>query len=76
MRDAQAMGYRLAILPGMLLKTIYGACDAALASLKETHRHPTPLFDSEVREGFRRFGADEWDALRTRFRDRASEAAD
>jgi 2-methylisocitrate lyase-like PEP mutase family enzyme len=76
MRDAQAMGYRIAILPGMLLKTIYGACDAALASLKETHQHPTPLFDSEVREGFRRFGADDWDALRTRFRDPASEAAD
>jgi 2-methylisocitrate lyase-like PEP mutase family enzyme len=76
MRDAQAMGYRLTILPGMLLKTIYGACDAALASLKETHRHPTPLFDSEVKEGFRRFGADEWDALRTRFRDPEAEAAE
>jgi 2-methylisocitrate lyase-like PEP mutase family enzyme len=76
MRDAQAMGYRLAILPGVLLKTIYGACDAALAALKETHRHPTPLFDSEVKEGFRRFGADEWDAMRTRFRDPAAEAAE
>jgi len=69
MRDAQAMGYKLAILPGVLLKTVCGACDAALSALKETHRHPTPLFDSSVRDAFRRFGADEWDALRTQFRD-------
>ncbi len=57
--------------PGLLLKTVYGACDAALAALRETRRHPTPLFDASVRDGFRRFGADEWDALRTRFRDAA-----
>lgn len=77
MRDAQRMGYRLAILPGVLLKTVYGACDAALAALRETHRHPTPLFDASVRENFRRFGADEWDALRTRFRGEApAEAAE
>ena len=69
MRDAQAMGYRLAILPGVLLKTVYGACDAALKALRETHRHPTPLFDSTVQDAFRRFGADEWDAMRTRFRE-------
>lgn len=77
MRDAQGMGYRLAILPGVLLKTVYGACDAALAALRETHRHPTPLFDASVRDNFRRFGADEWDALRTRFREDApAEAAE
>jgi 2-methylisocitrate lyase-like PEP mutase family enzyme len=71
LRDAQAMGYRVAILPGVLLKTVYGACDAALAALKETHRHPTPLFDASVKDAFRRFGADEWDARRTRFREAA-----
>ena len=69
MGDAQAMGYRLAILPGVLLKTVYGACDAALKALRETDRHPTPLFDASVRDAFRRFGADEWDELRTRFRE-------
>jgi 2-methylisocitrate lyase-like PEP mutase family enzyme len=76
LRDAQAMGYKIAILPGMLLKAIYGACDAALATLKQTYRHPTPLFDGNVRDGFRRFGADEWDALRIRFRDPAAPAAE
>ncbi len=67
MDEAQAMGYRLAILPGVLLKTVYGACDQALAALRETNRHPTPLFNASVKDAFRRFGADEWDALRTRF---------
>jgi 2-methylisocitrate lyase-like PEP mutase family enzyme len=74
MRDAQRMGYRLVILPGMLTKTIYGAVDAALASLKENNRHPTPLFDATVHDAFRRFGADEWDVMRTRFRESAEAA--
>lgn len=73
MDDAQAMGYRLAILPGILLKTVYGACDQALAALQQDRRHPTPLFDSTVQNAFRRFGADKWDALRTRFRTPAAE---
>jgi 2-methylisocitrate lyase-like PEP mutase family enzyme len=68
MRDAQAMGYRVAILPGVLLKTIYGACDIALKSLRDNHRPPPPLADISVQDAFRRFGADEWDARRTRFR--------
>jgi 2-methylisocitrate lyase-like PEP mutase family enzyme len=76
LREAQLMGYSIAILPGVLLKTVYGACDAALAALKETHRHPTPLYDGNVRDAFRRFGADEWDALRVRFRDPPAPAAE
>jgi hypothetical protein len=60
----------------MLLKTVYGACDAALAALKKTHHHPTPLDDGNVRDGFRRFGADDWDVLRTRFRDPPATAAE
>jgi hypothetical protein len=70
------MGHSVAILPGMLLKTVYCACDAALAALKATHRHPTPLYDGNVRDGFRRFSAAEWDALRIRFRDPPAPAAE
>ncbi len=69
--DAQAMGYRLAIIPGLLLKTVLGACDAALAELKRTRVHPVPPGDPTVRQSFNRFGADEWDTYRTRFRDPA-----
>lgn len=74
--DAEAMGYRLAILPGLLLKSAYGAFDAALAALRQERRHPAPLFDASVREGFRRVGADEWDARRTQFRENPPRAAE
>ena len=62
------MGYKLAIVPGLLIKSVVGICDRMLAELKESHRHPPPVKEITVPEMFRRFGADEWDALRTRFR--------
>jgi len=65
LRQAEEMGYRLAILPGLMLKAAIEAGDAALAELKRTHQAP-PVTQS-VAQTFRRFGADEWDALRTRF---------
>ena len=69
--DAQKMGYRLAILPGLLITAVVGTCDAMLSELKRTHIHPVPADDPTVRQLFNRFGADEWDTLRTRFRDDA-----
>jgi 2-methylisocitrate lyase-like PEP mutase family enzyme len=69
LREAAALGFRLAIVPGLLLKATIGACDDALAALKATHAHPTPHGAMTVRDAFNRVGAREWDALRTRFRD-------
>ncbi len=63
------MGYRLAIVPGLLLKAVIGACDEALAALQGQHAHPVPHGRMTVREAFDRVGAREWDTLRTRFRD-------
>ena len=68
LREAEAMGYKLAIVPGLLIKSVVGICDQMLSELKTTHRHPLPVEEITVPEMFRRFGADEWDALRTRFR--------
>jgi 2-methylisocitrate lyase-like PEP mutase family enzyme len=68
LRDAEAMGYKLAIVPGLLIKSVVGICDQALAELKASHRHPPPPKEMTVPEMFRRFGADDWDALRERFR--------
>ena len=65
LREAETMGYKLAILPGLMLKAAIEAGDAALAALRATHTAP-PITQS-VAQVFRRFGADEWDALRTRF---------
>jgi 2-methylisocitrate lyase-like PEP mutase family enzyme len=69
LRRARDMGYRLAIVPGLLLKAVIGACDEMLAELKANHVHPVPRSDMTVRQAFNRVGAVEWDALRTRFRD-------
>ena len=65
LRDAEAMGYKLAILPGLMLQATITAGDAALAQVKATGIVPASLVS--VGETFRRFGADEWDALRQRF---------
>ncbi|WP_326534013.1 isocitrate lyase/PEP mutase family protein [Pseudorhodoferax sp.] len=62
---AQEMGYRLAIVPGLLLSAAIEAGDAALATLRSTRT--VPPIASSVGETFRRFGADDWDALRQRF---------
>jgi 2-methylisocitrate lyase-like PEP mutase family enzyme len=65
LREVEAIGYKLAILPGLMLKATLEAGDAALAELKATHL--PPKVTQSVAQTFRRFGADEWDALRTRF---------
>lgn len=68
LRDVERMGYALAIVPGLLMKTIVGACESVLQELKETHAHPRIPGDMTVREFFRRVGADEWEPLRERYR--------
>ena len=73
--DAQAMGYRVAILPSLLLGAVMEACDAALATLKATHQPPSSVGGLSVRDRFRRFRSDEWDALRDRFREPAAGSA-
>ena len=62
--DAQAMGYRLAILPGMLLREVMVAIDRALRALRETGTPAPATPGATVAGTFRRFGADEWDGLR------------
>jgi 2-methylisocitrate lyase-like PEP mutase family enzyme len=66
--EAEQMGYKLAIVPGLLIKNVVGICETMLAELAATRRHPAPVREMTVREVFQLMGADEWDALRTRFR--------
>ncbi len=68
LNEAERMGYKLAIVPGLLFKAAIGACDAALAALRAQHRHPVLHPDMTVRDAFNRMGAEDWDSLRTRFR--------
>ena len=76
LRHAEQLGYKLAIVPGLLIKSVVGICDKVLSELRTTHRHPAPIKEMTVPEMFRRFGADEWDALRERFRGPLGNAAE
>ena len=74
-REAETLGFRLAIVPALLLKATIGACDAALAALKQRHVHPEPPARMTVRDAFNRVGAAEWGAFRTMFRDAPDQTA-
>ena len=76
MPEAEKMGYALTILPGMLSRTVIGACEAALAELRKTSRHPVPTSDIPPQQAFRLAGADEWDRYRTQFREPLKQAAE
>lgn len=74
--DAERMGFRFAILPGVLTRAVLGTCDAVLADLRRLGRHPKPAADITPLEGFRLAGADEWDSYRTKFREPLPNAAE
>jgi 2-methylisocitrate lyase-like PEP mutase family enzyme len=61
--DAQALGYKVAILPVMLFNAVVGVCDRMLDELKQKRRHPVPPADVAPKEFFRRMGAEEWDRV-------------
>lgn len=65
--DAQAMGYKLAICPGAILRAVVPAVDQALTKLKETGLPIGEVPSGALIESFRRFGASEWDALRRQY---------
>ena len=64
--EAERLGFKLAILPGILFQTAVAAFDAVLAETKSSRRHPD--MKVSLKEKFRRVGAEEWDALRDRFK--------
>jgi 2-methylisocitrate lyase-like PEP mutase family enzyme len=64
--EAERAGYRIVIVPGLLLQEAMSAFAASLHALKTEHRLPDATVD--VRERLRRMGAAEWDALRDRFK--------
>ncbi len=74
--DAEQLGYKIAILPGMLLASIIGLCDKMLAEVKETGLLSQPYSaKGGPAKTFARFGAAEWDARRTAFREPAAKSA-
>lgn len=67
--EIDRMGYRLAIVPGMLMSSIIGLCDKLLAELKSTGLVPATFSGGGPGVTFARVGAAEWDARRTAYRD-------
>jgi len=64
---AESVGYKVAIVPGLLLRSVVAICDQMLAELKATNKHPVPVREFTTPELHDRFGRAEWDALRDRF---------
>ena len=63
--QAEAMGYRIALVPGLLLGAAVLVGDAVLRDLADTRVHPGGK--GTVGDLFARLGASEWDAVRDRF---------
>lgn len=74
--DVERMGYAISILPGVLLGGIIAICDRLLADVKRLGKYPPPLVESSPQKTFARFGAADWDARRTAFRDVTKAAAE
>jgi 2-methylisocitrate lyase-like PEP mutase family enzyme len=68
LKDAEAMGYKIAILPALLFLAGVDAVDSVLATLKSTRTAPPGSVS--IAQLFRRFDADRWEELRTRFLER------
>ena len=66
--EVEGLGYKLTILPAVLSRSVLGACEIALAKLKQQGRHPMPTADITPQQAFQLAGADEWDGYRTQFR--------
>jgi 2-methylisocitrate lyase-like PEP mutase family enzyme len=65
--QAEDLGYRVMIMPGILLRSAIATFDSVLASIRQTGMIPVPETKQDVAQGFRRFGADKWDEIRTRY---------
>jgi 2-methylisocitrate lyase-like PEP mutase family enzyme len=64
---AAELGYRLAIVPVLLLAAVLAAGDAALAGLAKTGGHPDSVPVMPVEQIFARAGAGGWDEVRARY---------
>ncbi len=67
MEQACEMGFKLAILPGLLLRNVVFTCETILRDLHDNNQLPDPNAGIGVRGIFARVGAAEWDGLRDKF---------
>ncbi|MFM0380890.1 isocitrate lyase/PEP mutase family protein [Paraburkholderia strydomiana] len=60
LKDVAELGFRIAILPGLLLTSMMGAADLALATVRNTGRVEVRPDALPIRDLFNRLGALEW----------------
>jgi 2-methylisocitrate lyase-like PEP mutase family enzyme len=68
LKQAQAFGYRIAILPTMLLAAVIETCELVLRAITQSGAIPATEHPLTIRELFERFGADEWDQTQSRYK--------
>jgi 2-methylisocitrate lyase-like PEP mutase family enzyme len=68
LKQAREFGYRIAILPTMLLTAVIETCEKLLQTVSETAIVAKPERGMTIRELFERFGAQEWDQLQSRYK--------
>ncbi len=71
LRDLDGWGYRIAILPSLLITAVVAACDRTLSRLAQALDGPQSGGQDDLPGGpaalFQRVGADSWDELRERY---------
>ncbi len=60
-------GYRLVIVPSLLISTAIVAYESALHQLKQLNAYPSVAGEPSVRERFKKFGSGEWDHVSAMF---------
>jgi 2-methylisocitrate lyase-like PEP mutase family enzyme len=73
--DAEAMGYAIAIVPGLLTRAIVALCDQVLGHLAATGLPPETPGGADVVRFFERLGASDWERRRTAYREPRLEQA-
>lgn len=67
--EARELGFKIAIIPGMLMRSVIMTCESLLPDLKQHNKLPDPNEGIGVREVFARFDTDYWDDIRVKFAD-------
>jgi 2-methylisocitrate lyase-like PEP mutase family enzyme len=68
MADAREMGYKITILPGLLLRSVIATCETMMRTVRESGLYPSPGKDMSPADVFAMFGAQEWDSFRDQFK--------
>ncbi len=77
MDQARDLGFKIAILPGMLMRSVIMECENLLSNLKHNNTLPDPNQGIGVRDVFARFDTDYWDDIRVKFAgEKQAEAAE